>query len=337
MRHSCRAVLLVLTAAAVILGLAPTARAEGRTCKGPPECCPTEIASELTPKATVRLSVTLVALGEINERAGTWYADFYLAEWWKPQPGFTPQTEIVNEVRRDSELAEVVGLQEGECFRTRRVRSTLRSDYNLRAFPFDHQALTIQFSDSWWTSEELAYTERPGAANLDEASQMALSSWKVEGPMTHSRKARAWQGEHPQDFDYATFVLPVRRHITFHLTKFFLPLLLIVVIAFTVFWIDPKELGAQVGVGVTCLLSAIAFQFAEASNLPEVAYLTLADRVYAVCYIAIALALVATVRANAHLRRADEAGALRLLRRCRVGFPVALGLAISVGVVLALR
>jgi hypothetical protein len=87
------------------------------------------------------------------------------------------------------------------------------------------------------------------------------------------------------------------------------------------------------GVGVTCLLAAIAFQFAEAGSLPEVAYLTFADRVYAACYVAIALALVESIYGNILTRRGDKAAAQRVDRACRIGFPVVLALAIAAAVV----
>jgi hypothetical protein len=102
----------------------------------------------------------------------------------------------------------------------------------------------------------------------------------------------------------------VRRHVTFHLFKYFLPLLVIVVLACTVFWIDADDLGAPATIGVTCLLAAIALQFAEASSLPEVSYLTLADRVYIACYVAIAAALIETGR-SPRSSKAGRAGGRR--------------------------
>ena len=52
-------------------------------------------------------------------------------------------------------------------------------------------------------------------------------------------------------YDYATFSVDVTRHVSFHLGKFFLPLLVIVFISFSVFWIDPEDLGSSMSVGVT--------------------------------------------------------------------------------------
>ncbi len=205
------------------------------------------------------------------------------------------------------------------------IHSTLHTGYNLRAFPFDHQRLTLQFSDAWFSSDQTRYSDQPSVSGLDMAAQEQLSNWKVLARLSYRREKRAVQ-EAVGDaaYDYATFSLPVRRHITFHLTRFFLPLLIILVLAFSVFWIDPADLSSKVSIGVTCLLSAIALQFAEGGTLPEVEYLTLADRVYATSYVALALALLATLHSAALARKGDTESALQADRRGNSGFPFGL-------------
>jgi hypothetical protein len=270
----------------------------------------------------VQLGVVLVGLHNVDEKAGTWDADFYLNESWPSTPGFAPETEIVNEVSRQSEQFDVTELRGGRCFRSRRVHSALRSSYNLRTFPFDHQRLTLELSDAEFAQEFLRYTERPSVSDLDDEAKDQLSNWKIDGPLDYAHKARIFRedGSAPR-YDYATFSLPVRRHIAFHLTKFFLPLLVIVAVAFSVFWIHPEDLNTKASIGVTCLLAAIAFQLAEAGVLPEVAYLTLADRVYAICYTMLAASLMLAVYARSLVRRERLSSALKLDRIGRIAFP----------------
>jgi hypothetical protein len=279
------------------------------------------------PSATqvVHLGVVLVGLYNVNEKLGTWDADFYLNESWTAVPGFTPTTEIVNEVNRQSEQFDDTSLRDGTCFRSRRVHSTLRSSFNLRMFPFDRQNLTVQFSDAELVSRFARYSDKPSVVELDDGSKGELSSWKVDGHLSYSRRTRVFAEDgSAAPYDYATFSLPVRRHVAFHLTKFFLPLLVIVAVAFTAFWIDPADLNSKVSVGVTCLLAAIAFQLAEAGTLPEVAYLTFADRVYAICYTVLAGALMFAVYGNALVRKNQKERARRLDRQARWSFPAGL-------------
>ena len=92
---------------------------------------------------------------------------------------------------------------------------------------------------------------------------------------------------------------------------------------------------SRAGVGVTCLLAAIALQFAEAGNLPEVAYLTIADRGFAICYFALALAMLESIYSNTLVRRGQKDRALRLDRRARAAYPAALFVALLAGVIRA--
>jgi hypothetical protein len=106
----------------------------------------------------------------------------------------------------------------------------------------------------------VSYGGRPYAAGVTPAARNALSSWRLESDLAYERLVQAfeWEESAPQ-YDYATFSFQLRRHVTHHVTKFFLPLLVVVALAFLVFWIAPEDLSSQVNVGVTCVLSAIAF------------------------------------------------------------------------------
>jgi gamma-aminobutyric acid receptor subunit beta len=292
-------------------------------CDGPEECCPSHLVENPREVAQVALGVVVVGLYNVNEKTGTWDADYYLYEGWKPVQGFSPQTEVVNEVTRQSEQFDSVEIRHGQCIRTRRIYSTLHNDYNLRRFPFDRERLQLTFSDADYDSSQVAYDSRAYAAGLADETRQSLSSWKIEGDLSFGRDSRsfAWEESAPK-YDYGNFSFEIRRHVTHHVIKFFIPLFVIVMLAFLVFWIDPEDLSSQVNIGVTCVLSAIAFQFVQASTLPEVAYTTLTDRVYVISYIAIALALAQSVYGNSLVRHKDRDRALALGRRSRWVFPL---------------
>lgn len=317
-----------VTVLCLILAFVSTGNAQAdtdRTCDGPVECCPSQVADRLAQRVDVKIGVVLLGLGGISERSGTFDADFYLYEQWPALAGFTPQTELVNEIERHNDQFDQTEHVGESCLRTRRIRSTLRCDFNLRRFPFDTQAPSIVLSDDRFDSSQLAYAASPYTLGIDDPVRRVASGWKLEGEPSFARDSRPfrWEPGAPS-YDYASISIGVRRHVSYHLTRYFLPLFVIVFVAFTVFWIDPEDLSSQVAIGMTCLLAAIAFQFAEGNTLPEVAYLTFADRVYTACYVAIALAMVQSLWSNALVRRNDREAALRLDRRSRWAFPVGL-------------
>ncbi|HEY1960724.1 MAG TPA: hypothetical protein VGH28_34165 [Polyangiaceae bacterium] len=325
--------LFALLAVAVLLLVARRAEAIEEKCSGPDACCPAQQVESLDHTVTVKAGVVLLGISNVTEKSGTWDADFYLYETWPPTPGFTPRTEVVNEVVRQSVSFDDTDLRDGTCIRSRRIHSTLRSEFNLRAFPFDHQTLTLQLSDNEFDSKSVLYAPDPYVSGLDDAVRTMVSGWHVRSEPKYARTQSAfkWEPGAPS-YDYATFTVTIARHVSFHLTRYFLPLILIVVVAFSAFWIDPEDLGSQMQIGVTCLLAAIALQFAEGGTLPEVSYLTLADRCYAVCYVAIAAAIVESISVNSLVRRKNREGALRLDRVCRRLFPVLVVIALAVSI-----
>jgi hypothetical protein len=327
-----------VAAALALAMLSRTARADvgDSTCEGPDDCCPKSVVEQLKTPVQVSIGVVFVGFTEIAERAGTWDADYYLYESWRATPGFTPQTEVVNEVSRGGAEFDSTELRNGRCIRSRRIRSKLRSAYNLRMFPFDDQVLRLTLSDDQFPSTQVAYSSAPLLDGLDDGVRGSISGWKLLGDPSFVRESRRFKWEEGAPaYDYADFTVRVRRHVSFHITRYFLPLFLIVAVAFGVFWVHPDDLNSSLAVGVTCMLAAIALQFAEAGTLPEVSYLTLADRVFAICYFALALSIGESIYVNVLTRKDEKDKALRVDRRARVWFPIGLVVATTVAVVRA--
>ena len=64
---------------------------------------------------------------------------------------------------------------------------------------------------------------------------------------------------------------------SYYLWNIFAPLILIVFMAWTVFWIDPNHFAPQVTVSTASALTLIAFLLTTRRLLPQVEYLTRAD------------------------------------------------------------
>jgi hypothetical protein len=59
--------------------------------------------------------------------------------------------------------------------------------------------------------------------------------------------------------------------------KVILPLVLIVMMSWSVFWIDPVHSNSQISIAVTSMLTLIAYRFAVDSQLPRLPYMTRLD------------------------------------------------------------
>jgi hypothetical protein len=197
---------------AVLVVVTGARAAHAAPCEGPPECCPVALA-HTGAHPTVTIGVVLVGVSNLAERAGTFDADFYLYEQWQPRPGFTPQTELTNEVDRHATEFDQAQLRDGACIRSRRIRTTLRAAYDLMTFPFDHQRLAIALSDDEFPASELTYAAAPYALGFADGARAALSSWRVDEELTYDHGARAFPFEHGEpSYDTAEVSFEVSRH-----------------------------------------------------------------------------------------------------------------------------
>jgi len=92
-----------------------------------------------------------------------------------------------------------------------------------------------------------------------------------------------------------TYTILIERRYTPFILKILIPNVLLLIIAYMVFFIPAKQLEVAVGCTVTSLLAGIALQLAINFSLPDVGYLTKADKLFYLFYSLITFALVQTV------------------------------------------
>jgi hypothetical protein len=110
--------------------------------------------------------------------------------------------------------------------------------------------------------------------------------------------------------------LDLVRDWSYHAWKLGLPLTLIVLMAYGVYFIPASVVPQQIGLGMTSMLTLIAYMLTLGSTLPRISYLTRADRFFVgsavLVFLGLVKALTTTVLGQgprAHLiARADRWG-----------------------------
>ncbi len=307
--------------ALVSLSIADTALAAGE-CEGPPECCVTQASSESGSPTRVRLGLRVMRIEKIAEQDGNYAGELTLTHKW-PAGGLRPNPQPRNAVDVATSLDET-RLRDGICYRERRLVGTFQTWFRLRRFPFDEHSLRLNLEDREHTPEELRYEAElwPNTISIDALRE--LTAWTIP-VMPHIEEIKVSTFAFPMDAPHPQLILvhiPVVRHSWFYMTRFFVPLLLLVAIAYSIFWVKPEDLGSASAIGITCMLSIIAFQLAQADTLPRVPYLTIADRIYTICYILIAVALACAVLEAYWARTGREGRADSVDRIGRKLFPL---------------
>jgi hypothetical protein len=200
----------------------------------------------------------------------------------------------------------------------------LAADYDLRLFPFDRQTLPILVESFTWNAEIMEFREMREKIGFDEA--FTVPEWHVTGLESRVEAVSTIQGS--GKFSRLILEVRVQRDSGFYLTKVALPLLIIVVMSWSVFWIVDEGFGPRTRVTTTGVLTLVAYQFAISRDLPKVAYLTFFDTVMVISFTLVASTIVENLLVSRVGERNREA-AMRIDRASRILFPLVYFLSIG--------
>ena len=210
-----------------------------------------------------------------------------------PDSVWRPQLVIINAVKPRQILEGSLRVApDGTLSYVERFDALVTSTFHLKPFPFDAQKLEVlvhPFTDQQ-LSVAFVTSQLPVWTATEFSTYSSLESWEFKSLTARIGTAASQFGEHA--IAEARFEIAVERRYEFYLWKVFLPLLLMVVVSWSVFWFDPSEVSSQVTIAVTTILTIIAFALAISLTLPRVPYLTFADAFFLACYIFAFLAML---------------------------------------------
>lgn len=192
-----------------------------------------------------------------------------LSEVWDPMIGALNRREIA------TLLPEVVRVDsEGNVEYAQRIQGQFAALLDLRDFPVDEQDLVIRFVSYRYGPDEVALEiARDKTGRLEKLS---VTGWWIGEPDT---EVAPWGVPGSPGTARAGVIYRLRagRQTIYFVLTMVIPLLLIALMAWSVFWIDPIFLPSQMGVSTAAVFSLIAFRLSLNLSLPKVAYLTRAD------------------------------------------------------------
>ena len=291
----------------------------------------------------VSIGVWVSDVTQINSVAQTFSASVFLALSWRDPrlahgtPGIRrykladvwhPNWLIANTVGRIApmfpQIVEVTG--DGTVRYRQGLTGTFAQRLNLRAFPFDHARFRLHFVMVGLQPGEIEFVpnETMVAAGIPEGSSIApaltLQDWRIT---EHSARVLPYQiAPGAQAAGYA-FEFRGERLSQHYVVKVVIPLLLIVIMSWTAFWIDPTLGSSQISVAVTSMLTLIAYRFAVGAEVPKLPYLTHLDTFILVSSILVLLTLIEVIVTSTLAIQERPDLARRVDHYCRAIFPLA--------------
>lgn len=208
---------------------------------------------------------------------------------------------------------------EGTITHAQRLYMQIAAPMDLRDFPFDRHTLVVSASPVYLSTNEMVLEVIEGFVGREPS--MSLNGWQV-GEVS-AEVAAEFRERLGIELSFFRGFIQIRRESAFYFWKSFLPLTLIVFMSWAVFWIDPSQIGPQIGISATSMLTLIAYLFALAGILPRISYLTRADQFVLSAATLIFLALVESLTASFLARQGKTDTANRLDWWSRRVFPSA--------------
>jgi hypothetical protein len=236
-------------------------------------------------------------------------------------PGWYPQVTLANGSGQYDSKAVILRVKpDGTSTLSEKLEAVAKVDIDMRRLPFDHQRLALVFRVFGFDANEVVLHAEPNSASAD-GSVTKLQQWTLEGVEASIRTLNAANANRMGVASAFVVTMDVKRLPLFMLRLVVFPMALIVVLSWSVFWMDCSSVGDRMSVSFVGILSAVAYQITLVGIVPNVSYFTLMNEFLNLSF----LLMCATVAINLYVAYADRRGnelGDRIDRHCRWIFPL---------------
>ncbi|MCB1854309.1 MAG: hypothetical protein KDI05_05505 [Halieaceae bacterium] len=237
--------------------------------------------------------------------------------------GWYPTVVLANE----SGMFEVSGvvlrvLPDGTCTLVQSINATAEVDMDMRLFPFDSHRLEAVFEILGFDRDEVRFELAAGAENTFLESGASLPHWAVTGLTITTRDGPSAYAGRGVNSSALVVGVEVKRNSFYIRQLVSFPLIIIVLLSFSVFWMERSSLGDRTSVSFIGILTGVSYQLVMGAVMPEISYFTLMHAFLIISF----LTMCATVVINLWVGALDKKGhhelGDRIDRRCRWIFPL---------------
>ncbi|WP_455235241.1 hypothetical protein [Thiogranum longum] len=240
---------------------------------------------------------------------------FEVGEIW------SPRYQISNEVFARERFRDVMQVKpDGTVVHVQRFSGKFTSRLDLRRFPFDTQKLSFRLTFPDFMPDQLEPV--PNTSLTGILPDLTIPDWSISGGTFKTDPIQVFDATRAS----MVFEFEAKRRTGYYIWKVIVPLVLIVFMSWTVFWISAENIGAQIGVATSSILTLIAYRFILGNLLPRVSYLTQLDYFILGATVLVFLALLEVVVSSALAQRGNKEQAHRVDVAARLLFPLTFAL-----------
>ncbi len=162
----------------------------------------------------------------------------------------------------------------------------IKNDFNLKSFPFDKQTLKFRVRESrYGINKRILHSKGyVGRAFKEYLEKDDIPGWDKLSASIKNYDQKIITSTKTL-FSGLVIELELERQHGYYVFKVIFPIILILMVCWSVVWVDPKELESRLTITIVCLLSLIAYNFVIDSELPKLEYLTVMDWIILISYV----------------------------------------------------
>lgn len=238
-------------------------------------------AAPAAPQA-VNVSVYVVDFNRFDVGAGSVGADFYL-DIASDSPVSIDDFELMN-----GQITSISTVSESPEKKEYRIIALLTTEPDLSRYPFDRHTLRINLEPKLKNEQEINLTIDRAASGLDNEAD--LPGWQITDKGSYITTKSYLPGEVP--YPRAVFEYGIVRDQASTILKFFLPIMLIVIVSLSSLLM---KVSSRLGLNASMFLAAVLIHWRIADAIPLVAYATFLDLFMIITYATLVMVLISGV------------------------------------------
>ncbi|XP_075222865.1 secretory chloride channel [Lycorma delicatula] len=214
---------------------------------------------------------------------------------------WTPHLYLVNEheshVMGSSRPDVLVSIQpDGTVLYSTRMKVTLLCLMDLKKFPFDSQTCPLVL-ESWAynTSQLVLDWEEGSPVSVNHRLQLTeyslVNFWTNSSEVVYAPDTKPddvygnlqYHGKFAGNYSSLTVHFQLKREVGHYIMDYFMPSILLVVVSWVSFWLDPNAVPGRTTLGTSTMLTFITLSRNIGSSLPKVSYIKATEIWFIVC------------------------------------------------------
>ncbi|XP_077983735.1 gamma-aminobutyric acid receptor subunit alpha-6-like [Glandiceps talaboti] len=202
----------------------------------------------------------------------------------------------------------------GDVLYTQRLTIIAECKMYFENYPMDGQACPLVFGSNSFSMDDVIYQWHNDTVKVDPESE--LSQFELINTDTDTRTLKSDRiGD--RSVLIANFYL--KRHLGYFLIQIYIPCILITVLSWVSFWLNPEATPARVALGVMTILNITTLGWSIRDTLPKVSYAKAMDWYLALCFTFVLGSLIEFAGVNYFSkRRSVVVGSGNSVRRSKI-------------------